>query len=44
MAFLRMKKMIRPVQQSLSTVTLLLEQGRKFSRISVSMLRELYFN
>jgi hypothetical protein len=42
MAFLQMKMMIRPFLQSLSPVALLLEQGRKFSRILASMLRELH--
>jgi hypothetical protein len=42
MAFLQMKMMIRPFLQSLSIVALLLERGRKFSRISASMLHELH--
>jgi hypothetical protein len=44
MAFLQMKMMIRPFLPSLSTVALLLERGRKFSQISVSMHRELHIN
>jgi hypothetical protein len=43
MAFLLMKMMIRLFLQSLSTVALLLEQGRKFFRNLASMLRELHF-